>query len=59
MAAGAALAVKRGEAEAKDLRGASKDLLRSMTERELEELARTPRKNLPEKKGRSGAGSTS
>lgn len=48
-AAGAALAAKRGEA--KDLRGASKDMLRSMTERELEELARTPRKDLPEKKG--------
>lgn len=35
----------------KDLGGASKDMLRSMTERELEELARTPRKDLPEKKG--------
>ena len=35
----------------KDLRGASKDMLGSMTERELEELARTPRKDLPDKKG--------
>ena len=50
-AAGAALAAKRGEVKLKDLRGASKDMLRSMTERELEELARTPRKDLPEKKG--------
>ena len=50
-AAGAALAAKRGEVKMKDLRGASKDMLRSMTERELAELARTPRKDLPEKKG--------
>ena len=48
-AAGAALAVKRKEADKKDLYGASKDMLESMTESELEELARTPRKKLPEK----------
>jgi hypothetical protein len=50
-AAGAALAAKRGEVKMKDLRGASKDMLGSMTERDLEELARTPRKDLPDKKG--------
>lgn len=49
-AAGAALAVKRNEADKKDLYGASKDMLESMTEAELEELAKTPRKTLPEKK---------
>ena len=48
-AAGAALAVKRKEADKKDLYDASKDMLESMTESELEELARTPRKKLPEK----------
>jgi hypothetical protein len=50
-AAGAALAVKRGEADKKDLFGASKEMAESMTKAELEELASTPRKNLPEKKG--------
>jgi hypothetical protein len=49
-AAGAALAAKRGEADKKDLFGASKDMAKSMSERELEELASTPRKKLPDKK---------
>jgi len=49
-AAGAALAAKRGEADKKDLYGASKDMARTMTERELEELAATAHKGLPEKK---------
>lgn len=49
-AAGAALAAKRGE-ESKDmLFGASKEMAKSMSERELEELASTPRKGLPERK---------
>jgi hypothetical protein len=48
-AAGAALAAKRGEADKKDLFGASKDMAKSMSERELEELASTPRKKLPDK----------
>lgn len=50
-AAGAALAAKRGEADKKDLKGASRDMVESMTEKELEELASTRRKGLPEKMG--------
>ncbi|HLQ19834.1 MAG TPA: DUF3008 family protein [Tabrizicola sp.] len=49
-AAGAALAAKRGEADKDDLYGASKDMAKSMTEKELEDLAGTRRKGLPEKK---------
>ena len=49
-AAGAALAAKRGEADKKDLVGASKDMERSMTEDELEDLASTSRKKLPDRK---------
>lgn len=49
-AAGAALAAKRGEQPKRALKGASKDMEKSMTEKELEDLARTPRKGLPEKK---------
>jgi hypothetical protein len=50
-AAGAALAAKRGEMDVDELRGASKDMARSMSERELEDLAETKRKGLPEHKG--------
>ncbi len=49
-AAGAALAAKRGEIPKKDLRGASKDMNESMSERELDELASTKRKGLPDHK---------
>lgn len=49
-AAGAALAAKRGEVDKDELFGASKDMAKSMTEDELEELASTRRKGLPEKK---------
>jgi hypothetical protein len=49
-AAGAALAAKRGESSEKELYGASKGMAKSMTEKELEELAETPRKGLPEHK---------
>lgn len=49
-AAGAALAAKRGEADKDELFGASKDMAKSMTEDELEALASTRRKGLPEKK---------
>ena len=48
-AAGAALSAKRGETKVKDLQGASKDMYDSMTEDELEELASTKRKSLPDK----------
>lgn len=49
-AAGAALAAKRGEMAKSRLKGASRDMEKSMTEKELEELAETKRKKLPDKK---------
>jgi hypothetical protein len=47
-AAGAALAAKRGETEKSELQGASREMYDTMTEKELEELASTPRKGKPE-----------
>jgi hypothetical protein len=49
-AAGAALSAKRGETPKGKLKGASKGMADSMTEKELEEMASTKRKGLPEKK---------
>ncbi|WP_446653010.1 DUF3008 family protein [Blastomonas sp.] len=49
-AAGAALAAKRGDAPKKSLKGASKQMEESMSEKELEDLASTKRKKLPERK---------
>jgi hypothetical protein len=49
-AAGAALSAKRGEAKVKDLKGASKEMYKSMSEDQLEDFAHTTRKGLPEKK---------
>ena len=49
-AAGAALSAKRGETPKQKLRGASKQMVESMTEAELEELAQTKRKGLPNRK---------
>lgn len=49
-AAGAALAFRRGEIPDSRLQGASKSMAKSMTEKELEKLAATKRKSLPEKK---------
>jgi len=49
-AAGAALAAKRGETKKSDLKGASRQMVESMSEKQLEELAETKRKNLPPKK---------
>lgn len=46
-AAGAALAVKRGDAKVSDLKGASRSMEKSMSETELEELASTKRKGKP------------
>ena len=51
MAAGAALAAKRGEASQKSLKGASKSMAESMSEKQLEELASTKRKKLPKRAG--------
>ena len=47
-AAGAALAAKRGEMKKSELKGASREMEKSMTEKELEELASTKRKGKPE-----------
>ena len=47
MAAGAALAVKRGESSKASLRGASRSMAKSMTQSELKELAKTKRRRLP------------
>lgn len=49
-AAGAALSAKRGETRKSELKGASKSMAESMTKKELEDLASTKRKGLPEKK---------
>lgn len=49
-AAGIALAAKRGEFDVSKLRGASKSMYESMSERQLEEFAATKRKDLPQKK---------
>ncbi|MFU8863366.1 MAG: DUF3008 family protein [Rhodobacterales bacterium] len=49
-AAGAALSAKRGETKVGSLQGASKEMYESMTEKELEDFAATPRKDLPEHK---------
>jgi len=46
-AAGAALSVKRGETPKAKLKGASKEMAQSMSEKQLEELAHTKRKRLP------------
>lgn len=47
-AAGAALAAKRGEIKVAELKGASKAMYDSMSERELHDLAATQRKGKPE-----------
>lgn len=48
-AAGAALSAKRGETKVGDLKGASKDMYDSMTEKELEDYASTDHDDLPDK----------
>ena len=50
MAAGAALAAKRGETSPSSLQGASKEMYDSMTEKELEDFAKTKHDDLPVKK---------
>ena len=49
-AAGAALAAKRGDEPKSKLKGASKAMEKSMSEKQLEEFAHTKRKGLPAKK---------
>jgi len=50
MAAGAALAAKRGKRSKKSLKGASRQMAKSMSEKQLREFAKTKRKKLPSKK---------
>ncbi len=50
-AAGAALAAKRGDIDKSELKGASKGMEKSMSARELEELAATKRDGKPEHAG--------
>ncbi len=49
-AAGAALSAKRGDEKVSDLKGASKSMYESMSEKELDEMASTKRKGKPEHK---------
>ncbi|QLF68231.1 DUF3008 family protein [Peteryoungia desertarenae] len=46
-AAGAALSAKRGDTKKSDLKGASRSMVESMSEKELEEMASTSRKGKP------------
>jgi hypothetical protein len=50
MAAGAALAAKRGKRSRSSLRGASKSMFTSMNRRQLRGFAKTKRKSLPKRK---------
>jgi hypothetical protein len=47
-AAGAALSAKRGDTPKSKLKGASKSMVDSMSEKELDEMASTKRKGKPE-----------
>lgn len=47
-AAGAALSAKRGETPKSKLKGASKQMVESMSEKQLEDFAATERKGKPE-----------
>jgi hypothetical protein len=47
-AAGVALSAKRGETPKSKLKGASRDMMESMTEKQLEEFAATKTKNKPD-----------
>ena len=49
-AAGAALSAKRGETRTASLKGASREMAKSMTEKELEDLAATSHDGLPERR---------
>jgi len=49
-AAGAALSAKRGERKKSELKGASKQMAQSMSEKELEKMAHTSRKGKSQNK---------
>jgi hypothetical protein len=50
MAAGAALAAKRGKRAKSSLKGASKQMEQSMSKKQLEDFAKTKREGLPKKR---------
>lgn len=52
-AAGAALAAKRGEIKKGELKGASKSMVKSMSEKELHDMASTKRKGKPDHASKS------
>ena len=52
-AAGAALSAKSGETSKSELRGASRSMVESMSEKELHDLASTKRKGKPEHAAKS------
>jgi len=52
-AAGAALSAKRGDQPKSQLKGASREMEKSMSEKQLEELAHTKRKGKPEHNSKS------
>jgi hypothetical protein len=52
-AAGAALSAKRGDTPKSKLKGASKSMADSMSEKELEKMASTKRKGKPEHASKS------
>jgi hypothetical protein len=47
MAAGAALAAKRGRRKKSELKGASRSMVESMSEKQLRDIASTRRKSKP------------
>lgn len=49
-AAGAALSAKRGKRPRSSLKGASRSMVESMTEKELKKMASVKRKKLPRRK---------
>ena len=51
-AAGAALSAKRGDTPKSKLKGASKQMAASMSEKELDKMASTSRKGKPERVGK-------
>ena len=50
MAAGAALAAKRGERSKGSLKGASREMVETMSEQQLREFASNKRRGLPRKR---------
>ncbi|HEY2625951.1 MAG TPA: DUF3008 family protein [Candidatus Udaeobacter sp.] len=52
MAAGAALAAKRGKRSKASLKGPSRQMAKSMSQKELRKMAKIKREKLPKKKRR-------